>query len=237
MITVVIIDSDSEFRRKIASILLAEGNFMVLGQGKDAFDALKLTSAHKPDIAILDSRLDFINGEEIPPLIRARSSSTAAVVLEAKTSDYQLYKAAANGVSGLIHKETDIGSLPWILKSIFDGECFISPFLAARVLRLLAIADRDNARFRQHLAEKLSPKNAKEKTAVSEYPTTHLSRTELQILACIGEGNSSNEIAKHLDLAVGTVRNYISAVMHKTGLHNRAAMARYAFKYGLVTLV
>ena len=70
----------------------------------------------------------------------------------------------------------------------------------------------------------------------AEEPTENLSKTELRVLTHIGEGNTSDEIAQKLGLAVGTVRNYISSVMHKTGMRNRSEMARYAFICGLVPL-
>ncbi|MCL2194158.1 MAG: response regulator transcription factor [Treponema sp.] len=223
MIRTVIIDSQKEDRDRITSILSAQVDFKVLSQGKDAYDALKLIGSHKPDIAILGNELEFINGEEIPPLLRARSPSTAVVILTSKASDLQLCRAVINEASGLLHKETDMHLLPWILKCIHEGGCFISPSLASRVLHLLVLTQA-----------KASLKTEKEKFLSRDDPTGYLSKTELQILTCVGEGNSSEEIAQILDLTVGTVRNYISAVMHKTGQHNRSQLVLYAFRYGLV---
>ncbi|MDR0496695.1 MAG: helix-turn-helix transcriptional regulator, partial [Treponema sp.] len=73
-----------------------------------------------------------------------------------------------------------------------------------------------------------------EKFRSREDPTGYLSKLELQMLAYIGEGKSSDEIAGNLHLAVGTVRNYISTVMRKTGTRNRSQLARCALFYGLV---
>ena len=70
----------------------------------------------------------------------------------------------------------------------------------------------------------------------SNDPTKYLSKTELQVLTYIGDGYASGEIAKKMDLAVGTIRNYISAVMRKVGLNNRSQLTRYAFLHGLVPL-
>lgn len=66
-------------------------------------------------------------------------------------------------------------------------------------------------------------------------PAFYLSKMELRILAQIGEGFTSEEIAENLGLVVGTVRNYTSAVMRKTGVRNRLQLVRYAFYYGLVS--
>jgi DNA-binding NarL/FixJ family response regulator len=74
------------------------------------------------------------------------------------------------------------------------------------------------------------------KTTAARESIEHLSRTDLEILTHIGKGETSAEIAENLNLATTTVRNYISAVLHKTGLRNRTQMVRYALEHGLVPL-
>jgi two-component system, NarL family, response regulator DegU len=223
----------------MASLLSAEGEIKVLAHGKDGYDALKLIGNYKPDIAVLDNNLDFIDGEEIPPLLRVRSPSTAVVIVVAKISDYQLYKAATNEVSGIINKEADLDSLPVILKNISEGKCFISSVLASRVLRLLCtLSSKGSSPYGTGEGKgQNKPMETGDMLLLSgDDPSKYLSRTELKILVEIGEGHASNEIAENLGLAVGTVRNYISSVMHKTGMNNRTQMVRYAYSCGLVPL-
>lgn len=221
MIKTVIINPQKRDREKIASLLTSAGDIKVLAQGKDGYDALKLIGSLKPDIAVLDNHLDFIDGGEIPPLLKSRSPLTAVVILAGRISDYQLYRAASNEVSGFVYTETDINTLPWILKCISEGGCFISPWFAARVLHILSSINRE------------SQNKAPE---IKEDPAAYLSKTELRVLTYIGEGKTSEETAKNLGLAVGTVRNSISSIMHKTGMRNRSQMVRYAFSYGIVPL-
>ena len=222
MVTTVIIDSQKQERDKIVSYLSAQSEIKVLAYGKDGYDALKLTGNLKPDIVLLDNNLEFIEGGEIPPLLRIRSAQSAVVILTERISDYQLSRAVHNEVSGFVHKEKDMEALPFILKWIARGECYISPYIASRVLQLVSGMNRNDPLPRGKLP--------------GEDPAGFLSKMELRILTCIGEGYTSDEIAGKSELAVGTVRNYISTVMHKTGLHNRSQLARYACYYGLVPL-
>jgi len=239
LISIVIVSPHRHERERMASLLSAEKEIKVLAYGKDGYDALKLIGNHKPDIAILDNNLDFIDGEEIPPLLRVRSPSTAVVIVVSKISDYQLYKAATNEVSGIVNKEADIDSLPGILKNVSEGRCFISSVLAGRVMRLLCSLSYKGTGPHGSGESKGQSKPLEagcEMFISGEELSASLSRTELKILVEIGEGHASTDIAKNLGLAVGTVRNYISSVMHKTGMNNRSQMVRYAYSCGLVPL-
>ena len=238
MITTVIINPLKQDREMMASHLSAGGEIKVLAQGKDGYDALKLVGRLKPDVAILDGNLEFIDGEEIPPLLRVRSPETAVVIVAAKVSDYQLCRAASNEVSGFVYKDTDMDRLPFILKCVSEGGCFISPFIARRVLQLLPPVSSKASGANNCSAGKTSAKaseTAEQQSPNGDDPAKNLSKTELLILVQIGKGYTSEEIGKNLCLTVGTVRNYISSVMRKTGLNNRAQIVRYALSSGLVS--
>lgn len=235
MINMVIINAHKQDRDRITAVVSVQKEIKIMAHGRDGYDALKLVGSLKPDIAILDNHLEYISGEEISPLIRARSSSTAVVIIAGKISDYQLYRAAANEVSGIIYKEKDMDELPRILKSVSEGGCFINPIFAARLLRFFNGMGRKGADTAAPV-RRIPGGGVLAKFPPGQDPTEYLSKTELRVLTNIGEGYSSTQIAENLDLAVGTVRNYISSVMRKTGLQSRSQMARFAFSYGLVPL-
>ena len=226
MINIVTINTAKQEREKITALLSTQNEITIQAQGKDGYDAIRLTDSLKPDIVLLDNYLELINGEELPPLLKARSPSTAVVILTGRISDHQLYIAAKGKVSGFVNKETEMDLLSLIIKHIFQGGCFISPVLAARILRMFS-ANRGRAG--NNIRTDKNPQ-----FHFHRDPIEYLSKMELRILTYIGEGYASSEIAGNLDLAVGTVRNYISSVMRKTGLHNRSQMASFACYHGLV---
>ena len=241
MINTLIIDSHKQDREKISSLLSTHNDIRVLACGKDGYDALNLTGCYKPDIVILENHLDYINGGEITPLLRIRSPSTAVIIITAMINDYELYTAVVNKVSGFLMK-TDMEILPVILNYIIQGGCFISPAMGARLLHILSSMNMKDPvdMFDNMAAETRYRKKTRKPLYYSpgfsprEDPTGYLSKIELSILTHIGRGYSSEEIAKNVSLAVGTVRNYISSVMRKTGLANRSQLARFACRYGLV---
>ena len=207
--------------------------------GKDGYDALKLAGSLKPDIVLMGNHLEYIEGQEIPPLLKLRSPLTAVVLLAAGINDHQLFRAVVNEVSGFASIKTDLLILPELLKCVSEGGCFICPGLAARILHLISEANRKGFDIQGHYFSNspaiVSQKHFMEaKFPACEDPVSFLSKAELQILTYIGEGYTSLEIADELQFAIGTVRNYISAMMHKIGLQNRSQMVRYAMDYGLI---
>ena len=69
-------------------------------------------------------------------------------------------------------------------------------------------------------------------TAFSE-----LTEQELRILALVTEGKTNREIAEALYLGEGTVRNYVSRILSKLGVSNRAEAAAYAVKHNIEQVV
>ncbi|HLH06644.1 MAG TPA: response regulator transcription factor [Terriglobales bacterium] len=55
-----------------------------------------------------------------------------------------------------------------------------------------------------------------------------LTDRERQVLRMAGDGLASNDIASHLNLSEGTVRNYLSEAISKLGASNRVEAARIA---------
>ena len=237
MIKTVIVDPEKQEREKISALLSGKENIEVIAHGKDGYDALKLISSLKPDIAILDTQLEFIEGKDIPPLLKTKSPETAIVILALEISDSQIYTAAVNQVSGFIDKNTDLETLPSILKCIKEGHSFISPAFAARILHLFSELSQKEIDLSLLSPARPEPHRNSDVTILfGSEPGAGLSKTELRILAKSGEGFSCAEIAVNLGLAVGTVRNYLSSIMRKTGLRNRSQLVCYAVKSGIAMM-
>jgi DNA-binding NarL/FixJ family response regulator len=65
----------------------------------------------------------------------------------------------------------------------------------------------------------------------------NMSKTELQIIHHVGGGLGNKEIAEKLRLKTGTIRNYVTVLLRKTSLRNRAQLAVFAEQNGLVQLL
>jgi DNA-binding NarL/FixJ family response regulator len=223
MINTIVIDPEQKDRERINNSLSLHQDFNVQGLGQDGYDAIKLVTSFKPDIALLDVNLDNY-GVDVLPLLRRQSPSTLVVILASKLDDKQIAKALGNNIAGFLLKDSDLDKLPLILRNIRFGECYINHRVSARII---------------HIFSEMAGKGREKKLFprwVQPIPSG-LSKTELRIMSYIGEGRSNKEIAEYLRLTAGTVRNYVSSAMHKTGLKDRTQMAIYALINGLVSCI
>jgi DNA-binding NarL/FixJ family response regulator len=220
MIRTVIIDAKQEDRKKIHNLLSRHEDFDVQSLGKDGYDAISLVSSCKPDIAILDVNLDIINGLDVLPLLNRQSPATLVVILASKLDDSQISKALGSKIAGFLLKDLDLDELPVILRDIHVGKYYMNSQVSSRIFHIFP-----------ELLGKYRQTNfiSKQVRLLPE----EISKTELQIMSCIGKGRSNQEIAEYLNLTTGTVRNYISSAIHKTGVRDRTQIAIYALRNGL----
>jgi DNA-binding NarL/FixJ family response regulator len=220
MIRTVIIEAEQKDREKIQKILSLHRDFEVTALGKDGYDAIKMVQACKPDIAILGINLGDVDGLELSLLLKRKFPATSIIILASSLNDGQICKALGNEVAGFLN-DSDLDQVAFILRGVLAGECYVSPVIAARIVRILSRLLREN--------QSKAPSNEQAFAAIP----SGISKTELQIMRFIGEGHSNKEIAERMRLKAGTVRNYISSAIQKAGLRSRTQLAIYAVRTGL----
>jgi DNA-binding NarL/FixJ family response regulator len=203
--------------------LSAQEDFEIAGSGKDGYDALKLSAALKPDIVLID--LPGASGDNpgLVPMIKCRSPSTAVIIFGADDNEDHVCKALSEGSSGYMLDAAAGDELCNAVRIVSRGGCYITGGILERTFTRLV----DLIRYRNiynHFF--LSVK----KHAIPP----NISRTELRIISCLGQGKSIKEISEQLHLAQGTIRNCISSAMRKTGSQNRAQIVFFAIRNGLV---
>ena len=129
--------------------------------------------------------------------------------------DELLFEAIEAGAAGYVLKRVGTDDLARAIKTAGGGEALLSPEVTTRVMARLRQADRLTAR-----------------KAFDD-----LTDQELRVLAMVVDGRSNREIARLLHLSDGTVRNYVSTILSKLRLSNRAEAAAYAVKNRISDLI
>lgn len=207
---IAIVDDHALFRDGLATILDAEDDLEVVGQGGSAAEAIQLTKILKPDIILLD--LDMPGGGlNAANVISNEMEETKIVVLTASEEDNNLLNALKIGAHAYILKGVAARELLRILRMVIEGENYVPPALAASML----------------LEMNMSKTHPKKEVG---NPIDSLTGREKEILEGLAKGLSNKEIGENLFLSEKTVKHYITIILQKLQVRNRVEAALLAQK-------
>ncbi len=226
MIRVAIVDDQELVRDSLRILLSAQADLEVVGIGKDGYDALRLVEKLKPDVLLLDIRMPIMDGVEATATLKKKSPETSIIILTTFDDDEYVLKAIRNGASGYLLKSSGMDELAQAIRTVHSGGSLMTPEIATKAFRLFS-----------ELARERGPSSSGHRSELDgAILPSELSRTEVRIMAMVGAGRSNKEIAAELDFSDGTMRNYISAILQKTGLRDRTQLAIFAVRNGMVDL-
>ncbi len=208
---ILIVDDHEVVRLGLRTLLSNQANFVVVDEAASAKDAIEKAVQHRPDVVVMDIRMPGDNGIEACRTIKAHLPHTEVLMLTSYAEDEMLFDAISAGAAGYVLKQGGGDELIRAIQRVGQGEALLDPAVTQRVL----------ARVRQATRQ--------EQAAAF----TDLTEQELRVLGLVSEGRTNKEIAKSLFLGEGTVRNYVSSILSKLGLTNRAEAAAYAVRHNL----
>lgn len=203
---VLIIDDDTLVSFSLKTILEASGQVEIAGIGESGAAAIELYDSLKPDILLMDIRMEDMTGLEAGSHILSAHPEAKILFLTTFSDDEYIVKALKMGAKG------------YILKQNFDS---IVP-------ALLAI-ERGQSVFGDKITGKL-PTLMNMPSASPNYDKYNISEKEKNIISLVAEGLNNREIAEKLFLSEGTVRNYLSHILEKLELRDRTQLAVFYYK-------
>jgi len=220
MIKLVVVEDDFRYIDEISKLISVQNDLAIMGVGKDNYDAINLVQKIKPDIILLDIGSEADNGTEISFILKRYSPATSIVILDVCIRDILIHEMIKGAITGYLLKDSDMNHLAGILRGIYKGEPYINSRIMARAFKILG----DHYRVKNGIHS--------ETNAHQNDKPVHFSKNEFRMLRFISEGYSVKEISKFLYLKEGTVRNYISSIMQKTGTKARTQIVLYAQQFG-----
>src|SRR5215212_796369 len=131
---IVLVDDHPLFRAGVAYTLAAEPDIEVVGQGASAPEAIRLAQELLPDVILLDINMPG-SGLEAAAAITATCPVTRIVMLTVSEEEEDLLAALKAGARGYILKGIPARELIRILRAVNAGESYVTPKLAASLLR------------------------------------------------------------------------------------------------------
>ncbi len=204
-IKIIIADDNPFIREGLKIILNTYEEFDVVSLVKDGEEAVEYCRTHDVDIALLDVRMPHMNGVEATKEI-VEFTKTKPVILTTFDDDDYILGAIKNGAKGYLLKNNDPERIRDALKSVYHGTSIIQDEMLDKI--------KDSLSGGPQVSE-------------AKIDTTMFTQRELEIMSFIAKGYSNKEISEQLYISGGTVANYITSILDKTGLKHRTQIAVY----------
>jgi DNA-binding NarL/FixJ family response regulator len=210
-VSVLVVDDHPVFRSGLRSAVAAVPDAELVGEASDGAEAVRLVTELRPDVVLMDLRMDGMSGIEATRRIVAIAPNTSVLVLTMSEDDQSVFAAVRAGASG------------YLLKGVGEAE----------IAAAIAAVGRGEAVFGAGVARKLLDHIGGRAPLVAQ-PFPQLTGREHRILELMAEGLGNAAIANRLSVAPKTVRNTVSVIIGKLEATDRGHAIGMARAAGLV---
>lgn len=213
MVRVLLVDDHVLFRRGLAALMTTRDGIEVVGEAEDGYEAVEKAMALRPEVVLMDIQMPLCDGIRATRAIREKIPGTKILILTVSDEDDHLFEAVKAGAHGYLLKNVQPETLAQAITGVVKGEAPISGAVAARLLKEFSAT---------WTVPNVSPSDPR------------LSEREREILTLVARGASNKEIAARLVITEGTVKNHLHNILAKLHVRNRAEIAAYAVRQGIL---
>jgi two-component system, NarL family, response regulator DevR len=214
-VNILIADDHAVVRRGLIALLEHQGHFKIVAEAETGEEAIQKARESRPDVAILDIRMPGLSGIDACRQIVKSVEGCKVIMLTAYAEDELLFAAVQAGAAGYVLKLVGGNELIHAVERVSSGEGILDSSITTTVFS--AVRKAAEAR---HAAEFAA-----------------LTLQEMAVLKLVSKGMTNRQIAAKLYLGEGTIRNYVSSVLAKLDVANRAEAAAFAVKHRIDELV
>ncbi|MCR5530709.1 MAG: response regulator transcription factor [Lachnospiraceae bacterium] len=212
MIRVLLVDDETMLLDSL-EVILTLNDMQVVGKAHDGAEALSLLKEAECDIALVDLNMKGMGGIELIGHMKKLYPTTRILVLTTFYDDANITEAISGGADGYLLKDSGKDAILGAIKQIMGGISVLDPKV---MQRLSALAFKRTPR---------QPEPAYKRMPQQPEPAYgDFTEREQEIAALLAEGLTNRQIADRLYISEGTVKNYISAIYDKTGIHDRVKL-------------
>ena len=201
---IVVVDDDKLVALSLKTILESTPDITVAAMGSSGEEAIELYRTHRPDVMLMDIRMDGMTGLEAGTRIREEFPDAKLLFLTTFSDDEYIIRALHMGAKGYILKQDYEGIAPAI-RTVMNGQSVFGDSV------------------RDKLPDLVSEKHD------FDYEAYDIHDKEREIIEAVATGLNNKEIAEQLYLSEGTVRNYISSLLDKLSLRDRTQLAIFYY--------
>ena len=206
----IIIADDHEVVRCGLVSLLDNSNVEIVAEADSGEEAVKLAKKHKPDVILLDVRMNpGTDGLIALEKIRADASGVSCIMLTTFDNPTYVARAVASGAHDYLLKGCSRQELLDAVTGAASGK--------------LSMRSGELRRIATTMANRISTPD----------PDVPLTPREMQVLRHMALGLPNKEIAKSLTISVETVKEHVQNILRKLSVNDRTQAAVWAVRRGL----
>jgi DNA-binding NarL/FixJ family response regulator len=213
-IRVAIVDDLALFREGLRRLLEVHDDIDVVGEASNGEEAIALAKSLRPDVVLMDLRMPVLDGIAATRRLCEARARCRVIALTTFDDDESVFDVLRAGAVGYLLKDVPSERLLEAIRAAARGEGFLVPSITTKVVAEFARLSRAMPR-PTPLAEPLSDR-------------------ELDVLRWVARGASNKEIATHLRIAEGTVKNHMTNILDKLQVADRTGAALKAREFGFV---
>ncbi|MGS2777973.1 response regulator [Robertmurraya sp. GLU-23] len=208
MIRLAVVDDHEVVRKGIISYLQTEPDMEIVGEANCGKDAVTLVADKKPDVVLMDLLMEDGTGIDATKAILSFNPNCKIIIITSFYDDEQVFPAIEAGVYSYMLKTATADEIVQAIRKAARGESVIEPKVANRMMSRLRVKEKK--------------------------PHDELTDREMEVLICIGDGKTNQEISNELYIGVKTVKTHVSNILGKLQVADRTQAAVYANRNGLM---
>ncbi|RPF52034.1 response regulator [Aquisalibacillus elongatus] len=207
-IKVLVVDDHDVVRKGITTYLMTEDDIDVVGEASSGNEGASLAKKTNPDVILMDLIMENGTGIDATKQIMADLPEVKIIILTSYYDDEKVFPALEAGAFSYMLKTSSADEIANAIKKAAKGENVIEPKVAGAMMNRIRTSER--------------------------LPHELLTERELEVLVCIGNGLTNNEISEKLFIGIKTVKTHVSNILSKLDVQDRTQAAVYAHRNGLM---
>jgi DNA-binding NarL/FixJ family response regulator len=216
-IRIVVVDDHEVVRHGLRLSLELEPDMAIIGEARTGEEAIRIVRESRPDVVLLDVRLEGADGPEVCRRVIDVAPRTAVIMLTNYLQDGFVLRSLMAGAKGYVIKDVQLSELKKMIRSVYRGGAVLDPKVTGQVIS----------------TAKLSGEVSLGRPG-SAWQVTALSETDLAILKHLSEGLTDKQIAGRVHLSPHTVKDHLEKIRTVLDVGSRTEIVATALRRGLV---
>jgi two-component system nitrate/nitrite response regulator NarL len=203
-IRVALVDDHSLCRRGLTELLTQRYGITVVGATGDVQELKKMLQEHKPELLVMDLRMEPVDGLTLMEQLRQEGDDTPVVVLTMSDAESDLAAALRAGVRGYLLKDMAPDDVVDAIRRVAGGEMVVAPAMTSKMIGILQHGEKEQG-YTNSLKQ--------------------LTGREREIMQLLARGESNKAIARNLGISNDTVKQHVRHILTKLNLTSRVEAA------------